>query len=268
MSTTNALRVYAGAVVHRRPLPPRYRFAYRVFSVLLDIDRLDEADRRLRLFSHNRFNLIAIQDRDHGPRDGSPWRPWIESLLRNVDVHLDGGRVSLLCYPRVLGYAFNPLSVWYCHHRDGSLRALLCEVRNTFGEWHGYLLHRNGAAMSWPVNDRAAKVFHVSPFLPRIGEYHFRFSRVDRHYSMAVTFREPERPGPSLVALQRGSRRPTTDSELLRCAVRMPLMTIKVITAIHWQALKLWWRGRRYFPRPPLTTPSVTEGLRSGTREQ
>lgn len=251
MSAGAALTIYPGVVVHTRVREPRYRFVYRVFSVLLDIDRLDETSGQLRLFSHNRFNLVSIHDRDHGPRDGSPWRPWVESVLGSAGIALDGGRISLLCYPRLLGYAFNPLSIWYCHHRDGSLRALLCQVSNTFGEWHGYLLHRDGDVMAWPVRDHAAKVFHVSPFLPRSGEYSFRFSEPGDHYSMAVTYREAGETRPSLTAIQKGTARGGSDTAILRCVGRTPLATIKVIAAIHLQALKLWWRGRRYHPRPP-----------------
>ncbi|PWG61273.1 DUF1365 domain-containing protein [Sediminicurvatus halobius] len=251
-----ALRLYRGTLIHERRRPPCYRFRYRVFSLLADIDRLDEAAATRRLFSHNRFNLLALHDRDHGPKDGSPLRPWIDAQLAEAGVDLAGGRVELLCYPRVLGYVFNPLSVWFCRHADGRLRAVLCEVRNTFGEWHGYLLHDGGAPLPEHLRDQAPKRFHVSPFLPREGHYRFRFSAPGERYSATVNWHDDADPEhPALIAVQFGSERPAGDAGLLWAALAVPLMTLKVIAAIHWQALKIWLRGGRFHrkPAPPAT---------------
>ena len=148
--------LYRGWVLHQRRTDPPARFRYRVFMLLLDLDRVAEVERRCRLFGHNRLRPVALYDRDHGPRDGSPLRPWIDGVLARQGIELAGGRVRLLCYPRVMGRAFNPLSLWYCEHADGGLRAVLCEVRNTFGEWHGYLLHDGGlvAAGRWRIRPR------------------------------------------------------------------------------------------------------------------
>jgi DUF1365 family protein len=253
-----ALRLYRGTVTHRRFEHPAYRFGYRVFSLLLDIDRVAQAAASHRLLSHNRFNLFSIHDRDHGPKDGSAWRPWLDAVLRAPDIDLEGGRVFLLCYPRVLGYVFNPLSIWYCHHADGSLRAVLCEVRNTFGDWHGYLLHRDGDALAWPLRHAAAKVFHVSPFLPVSGEYRFRFSEPAAEVALTVAYYRNVGAAPTLIAVQRGQRLPATDAALLRCALQIPLMTVKVIGAIHWQALKIWLRGARYHRRPEPPTTEIS----------
>ena len=251
MAADAALSIYTGRLVHERRIAPRYRFAYRVFSLLLDIDRLDEADRAHRFFSHNRFNLIGFDDRDHGPKDGSPLRPWIDARLAAAGIDLDGGRIELLCYPRVLGYVFNPLSLWFCRHADGSLRAVLCEVRNTFGEWHGYLLHDNGAAMAERLRDQAGKVFHVSPFLPREGHYRFRLQAPAARYGATVNWHaSAEGDAPALIAVQTGARCRGGDRGLLRVALTVPLLTLKVIGAIHWQALKIWLRGGRFHRRP------------------
>jgi len=251
-----ALQLYRSEVMHRRNGQPSYRFSYRVFNLLADVDRLDEAASAHRWFSHNRRNLIAIHDRDHGPKDGNTLRPWIDAVLADAGVGLAGGRVRLLCYPRVLGYVFNPLSLWFCHHADGSLRAVLCEVRNTFGEWHGYLLHNDGEPMTWPVRDSLAKVFHVSPFLPVAGWYRFRFTRPGDSYAMTVHYYAgSDDRKPQMVALQQGRERPANDQELLRAALTMPLMTLKVMAAIHWQGLRIWLSGGRYHtkPQPPRT---------------
>ena len=169
-------QIYRGQVMHRRLVDTPYRFEYAVFSLLLDIDRLADTVDRSRLFSYNRPNLFAFYDRDHGPGDGQPLRPWLENHLQGCGIRLEGGRIQLLCFPRILGYAFNPLSVWYCYHRDGDLRAVLCEVSNTFGERHGYLLHEQGQAMAFPVRASRSKCFHVSPFLPMRLQYRFRLT--------------------------------------------------------------------------------------------
>ena len=245
--------LYVGSVAHRRRQAPSHRFRYRVFMLLLDLDRLDQLDRSSWLFGHNRLRPLSLYDRDHGPKDGSPLRPWIDAVLCDAGVHLQGGRVRLLCYPRVFGHAFNPLSLWYCEHADGSLRAVLCEVRNTFGEWHGYLLHEGGRPMEWPVRASARKCFHVSPFLPDNGGYRFRLDAPEQRLRVAVTYQDA---GQGLAAVQQGDRRELTDGELARALAGVPLLSLKVVGGIHWEALKLWLRGARLYRKPP---PPVTE---------
>jgi hypothetical protein len=241
-------RLYVGEVMHRRFFPVRYRFAYRVFSLLLDIDRIDAAARATAMFSHNRFNLLAFHDADHGPRDGSPLRPWLERSLARFGVELEGGRVDLLCFPRVLGYTFNPLAIWYCRHRDGSLRAVLLEVSNTFGERHGYLLHDNGAPLAWPVRQARAKCFHVSPFVGMQAEYRFRLSEPGERLEIGI--RELQDDRLMLVAAQVGRAEPFPSASLLRALLAVPFLTFKVVALIHWQALKIWLRGATFFPKP------------------
>ncbi|MDN3516151.1 DUF1365 domain-containing protein [Aquisalimonas lutea] len=240
--------LYTGTVTHRRFGDVPYRFSYRVPSLLLDIDGIDAAVRGLRLLSRNRFNLFGFHDRDHGPGDGSPLRPWIDGVLAEAGVALAGGRVLLLCMPRVLGYGFNPLSLWYCYHADGSLRAVLCEVRNTFGERHGYLLHGQGRPMASPVRDQAGKVFHVSPFFPVAGHYRFRLAPPGASFTTAVGYHQGGRT--RLAAVQQGRRRPLRDRELLRAAWRYPFAGRAVMAAIHWQALKIWLRGGQLHRKP------------------
>jgi hypothetical protein len=241
--------VYLGEVMHQRQDKHAYRFVYRVFSLLLDVDELPGLSRRLRFFSHNRFNLFSLRDRDHGARDGTPLREWAvrELLARGID--LEGGSIRLLCFPRVLGYVFNPLSIWYCEHRDGSLRAVICEVRNTFGEMHHYFLCRgDGAPMDWRAEHRASKVFHVSPFLSQDMEYHFRFLAPDARIGVYID----EYQGDALVFKACISARsvPLTDDRLIGMFCGMPLLPFKVMAAIHWQALKLWWRGAKFHRMP------------------
>ncbi|MCC5810069.1 MAG: DUF1365 domain-containing protein [Ectothiorhodospiraceae bacterium] len=250
-------RLYLGNVSHRRHVAPFYRFRYRLASVLVDIDSLDRQLQGLRLFSRNRFNLYSLHDADHGPKDGTPWRPWIEGILADAGITLEGGRVLLLCTPRVLGYGFNPLSLWYCHHADGGLRAILCEVRNTFGEWHGYVLHQNGAALEHsPICAEAVKRFHVSPFFPVSGDYRFRLTAPGDNVTVSVRLLQDA--SPRLTAVQQQRAHPLTDAHLLRAALSYPLMPFKVIVAIHWQALKLWIRGARFHRKPPPPEETVS----------
>lgn len=241
--------LYSGQVMHRRLDRLTYRFTYRVFSLFLDLDEVPALDRRLRFFSHNRFGLLSMYDRDHGPRDGSPLRPWVESLLRGRGIDLEGGSISLLCFPRVLGWVFNPLSVYYCRHRDGSLRAVICEVRNTFGGMHHYVLAPlGGDAMDWDGEYRVRKQFHVSPFIAPHAEYCFRF--LEPGGRVRVYISEFSRGSPLLQASIAGKRIELTDTNIVGECARLPLLPLKVIVAIHWQALKLWLRGARFHRMP------------------
>ncbi len=249
-------KIYFTQVMHRRLFPVRYRFAYRVFSLLLDIDRIEQDAKRLKLLSHNRFNLFSFMDKDHGPRDGSPLRPWVEQALRHHGISLNGGRIMLLCFPRVLGYGFNPLSIYYCYDANETLRAVLCEVKNTFGEQHGYLLHGGGKTLDWPVRDSARKCFHVSPFISMDAEYHFRLSEPAEHLSIGI--REYQQGRLMLVAAQTGTGEALSDAGLSRAFLRYPLMTAKIIIMIHWQALKIWLKGGRFHRQPAAPAQEIT----------
>ncbi|APZ42367.1 DUF1365 domain-containing protein [Acidihalobacter ferrooxydans] len=247
-------RLYRSTVMHQRHDRFGYRFEYRLFTLLLDIDRIDEACARSRLLRHNRRAPLAFHDRDHGPRDGSALRPWIDSLLGEAGIDLDGGQVLLLALPRLWGYGFNPLSLWYCRHRDGSLRAVIAEVSNTFGECHHYLLHDAGQPLAWPLRKQAEKLFHVSPFIGMRAQYHFHLAEPGD--TLGVAIREYQDDALLLVATQTGQGTALTDRALLAALARFPLASFKVITLIHWQALKLWLRRAPLFHKPP---PSVED---------
>jgi len=240
--------------MHRRLFPVQYRFVYRVFSLLLDLDALEQTGTRW--LSIGRFNLFSFYPADHGPRDGSPLRPWIDRVLAARGIDLDGGRVKLLCFPRVLGYGFNPLSLWYCFDRSGALRAILAEVHNTFGEQHCYLLGSDGAPHRAGLTDGADKVFHVSPLIGMQARYRFRLAEPGER--LAVLIREYQDDRLMLVASQSGEGITLSDQALLRAFRRTPLMTLKVIAAIHWQALKIWLRGAPYFPKPAPPAQEIT----------
>jgi DUF1365 family protein len=253
---TDLSRLYLTRVMHRRLFPVDYRFSYRVFSLLLDLDRLESTASGLKALSIDRFNLLSFRRRDHGPRDGSSLKVWAVGMLRQHDIELAGGKILLLCFPRLLGCGFNPLSVWYCLHRDGSLRAVICEVNNTFGEHHFYLLHRRGETMDWPVRAELDKRFHVSPLIGMQARYRFRLSRPAERLVLGIEeFQEGKR---MLVATQSGEMRPLTDAQLLRAFIRTPLMTFKVVFAIHWQALKILLRGAPFYRKPTPPEEQVT----------
>jgi uncharacterized protein len=240
--------VYACEVMHQREFPVQYRFRYRVFGMLFDIDRLEPLAAAHRWFSLDRFNLFSLRTRDHGRRDGSPWRPWIEARLEEHGIALEGGRIRLLAMPRLFGHAFNPLSVWYCEHRDGSLRAILLEVRNTFGEHHHYLLHDAGRALEGPVLGEKPKAFHVSPFIGMGARYRFRLDPPGP--MLRILIEEYEGEERMLIASQTGQARDFSDRTLLRILFTMPWATLQTLVLIHWQALKIWLRGGRFHRKP------------------
>jgi DUF1365 family protein len=248
--------LYPSRVMHRRLVAPFYRFVYRLFYLLLDVDRIDELHARLRLFSRNRFNLVSFHDRDHGGGADEGLRAWAERLLASGGVRLDGGRIRLLCLPRLLGFGFNPIAIWYCEHRDGTLRAIVAEVRNTFGEKHCYLLASGGRPIAYEGPHDKDKCFHVSPFLDLAGRYQFRFGEPGE--TVRVLIHETREGAPLLDATLAGERRALTDGALLREALLMPWMTLKVVAGIHWEALKLWLRGARFHRKPAPPEPEFT----------
>lgn len=246
----DAATLYLCQVMHRRYRPVTYLFRYRVFSLLLDIDRLAELDRASRLFSVDRFNLFSFHCRDHLPRGESDLRGWVNRVLHDHGIDGSALRVRLLCMPRVLGWGFDPLSIWYCEDAQGQPVAAICEVRNTFGERHYYLLRP--AAASWPLREAHAKEFHVSPFMDLRGRYAFVLGRPDDGLKVAIQLSDED--GPKLAATQLGRRRSLTTRALLGAFFRIPLQTGKVLGAIHWHALKIWLSGVPFHskPKPPL----------------
>lgn len=246
--------VYEGIVTHQRMRPRRHRFSYRVFWVLLDIDRLADTASSTRLFSHNRPNLFSFRDRDHGPRDGTPLRPWIDGVLADAGLET-GGRVRILCFPRMFGFVFDPLSLWFCEDPSGDLSAILYEVHNTFGESHSYLLHVNAPET---IEHRWDKRFYVSPFIDMEATYEFTLREPAERLSVAV--RQADTDGHLFSASMTGRRVPFSTATLARLFFTHPLMTLKVVAGIHWEALRLWRKGAPYRSRPEAPEPvSVPE---------
>jgi DUF1365 family protein len=251
--------VYVGRVMHHRLAPRRHRFSYGAFAMLFDIDELPELDRRFALFGHNRARPVAFHDADHGPGDGSDRRAWVEGHMRAHGIPVPGGAIRILCLPRLLGYVFNPISVWFCFDREERLAAVLYEVRNTFGERHSYLLPVPEAG---PVlRQSCAKAFHVSPFLPVAGEYRFRLTQPGE--TMMLQIQHLVGGEPRLIALQTGTRSSLEQGAMMRVLLRFPLMTLKVMAAIHFEALRLWLKNVPLHRHTAATAPAVT-GLPRG----
>jgi DUF1365 family protein len=249
-----ASALYVGAVAHRRLRPRRHALRYRTFALLIDLDELAELAARLRLFSHNRFNLFSFHDRDHGS-GGSSLRAEIEAHARRAGIDLDGGAIRILAMPRILGYVFNPLSLYFCHDRGGALRAILYEVSNTFGERHSYFIPVEPGEAA-PIRQACAKQFYVSPFMAMDMDYQFTVTPPGETVSIAIAL--CDRDGLMLTATQNQKRVALTDLALARVFLTHPLLTLKVIVGIHVEALVLWLKGVRLHARPLKPDRSVT----------
>lgn len=252
---TSAL--YAGDVTHVRLRPKRHALRYRLVQGLFDLDELPALGRRLRLFGHNRAAPISFHEADHGEGSGR-LRDWVEGRLTAEGLEGPWGPIQVLCMPRMLGYVFNPLSVYFCHDRSGVWKAVVYEVNNTFGERHSYVLPVEGERDL--ARQNCDKAFYVSPFMQMDLRYDFRLGRVDER--LLVEVRASDDQGPMLDARFVGARRALTDAALLRALAAYPLMTFKVMAAIHWEALKLWLKGVRLVPRAG-AAPAMPEPLSS-----
>ena len=257
MSARWASALFDGAVLHKRLTPRRHALRYRMFWMSFDLDEIDALHDGLRLFSRNRFNLLSLFDRDHLDGSGTPLRSQIERALAAAGLSDAGGAIRLLCMPRLLGHVFNPLSVYLCHRTDGTVGAVLYEVNNTFGQRHCYLAPSSAAAGA-VVRQRADKAFYVSPFMDMDLVYRFRVAPPGA--SVAVTVHAGTADGPVLATSFRGDRRPLSDATLIRAVLAHPLMTLKVVAGIHWEALKIWRKGVALRPRPPAPARAITIG--------
>ncbi|MEQ9449250.1 MAG: DUF1365 domain-containing protein [Rhodospirillaceae bacterium] len=244
--------IYIGEVVHERLRPTRHRLRYRVFSMLFDLDELPDLDRRFRLFGYNRRAPIAFFDSDHGPVTGEPLRPWVEARLRDAGLNLDGGAIRVLCYPRLFGYVFNPISVYFCYSRNGSLIATLYEVCNTYHERHTYVIPVEQPARSI-IRQSCDKALYVSPFIGMKSRYRFRV--LPPAQTVRLVIRQEDEQGLLLAASFRGERRDMNAPWLARTLARFPLLTLKVMAAIHWEAAKLWIKRVKVIPHQPARAP-------------
>lgn len=240
-------RLYLGRVIHRRLRPAANRFSYRVFYLGVPLSRVEALENRW--FSVNRANLFSLRFADYGAQDGSHPLAWIRGLLADAGIDRADGEIWLQTFPRVLGYVFNPVSFWYCEDREGGVRAILCEVNNTFGERHRYLLaHADGRPIRRGETLGARKVFHVSPFNPVSGEYRFRFEMPGERSLARIDYCDAD--GDILHTSISGTAVPYSSAALLRAFFGYPWMTVGVIARIHWQALRLLGKRVPFFSKP------------------
>jgi DUF1365 family protein len=228
--------------MHQRLRPVLHRFVYPVCYVRLNLAQLDACNSRL--FGVDRWRPLSIRRRDYGPRDGSSLSQWMRALLRSHGMEADGD-IWLQTFPRIAGYAFNPISFWFCHGADGSLRAVLAEVNNTFGESHRYLLpvDANGATAD------VAKQLHVSPFCQLQGHYRFRFRHGPVRQFAAIDYHDAD--GLLIKTALGGRAVAMSERALLGVLLRFPLQGVGIVARIHWQALKLFLKRVPWFGKPP-----------------
>ncbi|SHG89177.1 hypothetical protein SAMN02745157_5008 [Kaistia soli DSM 19436] len=249
--------LFSGTVVHRRLRPKRHQLRYRVFWLLLDLDELDALDGRLRLFSRGRFNMLSFYDGDHGASDTMTLRQLVTGQLHAAGITQPIAAIRLLTMPRMFGYAFNPISLFFCHAPDGQLAAIVYEVHNTFGQRHSYIAAIDGPADSDNLFRHACqKQFYVSPFLGMDLDYDFAVRPPADAVSLAVN--GSDEAGIVIATSMTGERHAITDRSLLGAVFSHPLLTLKVIAGIHWEALKLWRKGVPLTRRPPPPSIAVT----------
>jgi len=250
---THTIDHIAGETFHGRRGGVQNAFRYGIDYVCLD---MEAKARGPRLFSRNGRNLTSLFDLDHGgvPKAGQG-AVWVRQILADHGLDVQG-RVLLLAQPRVVGHVFNPISFWLVHDTAEKLRVVIAEVSNTFGDRHSYLCHLDDLRPIEKTDRLAArKIFHVSPFQPVEGDYSFRFDIRDDRIGIWIDYTTGNG---GLLATLTGPRRPLTNGAILRACLRRPFGSRRVLGLIHWQALKLWWKGATYRVRPKPPVDDVT----------
>ena len=234
--------IYIGNVIHKRFKPKVHFFKYKVFSTLIDLSEINLLDKSLKIFSYNKFNIISFYDIDHGPRDGTPIKEWVIKNLIDNQINAEEIKIKLLCYPRIFGYVFNPLSVFFIYNKKSELISILYEVKNTFGEQHTYIFKINENDNL--IKNTCKKKFHVSPFIEMNCRYFFKILKPTKKISLIIDQYDDE--GKLLYASQDGNRIDLNNKNLILSYLRHPLMTFKIIAAIHFEAFKLWIKGIKF----------------------
>jgi uncharacterized protein len=256
---TPAASLYLGDVMHARMKPKGHRFNYSVYSLLIDLDRLDQAHKASRLFSVSRFNVMAFHEKDHGPEDGSPLAQHARDLLAASGSTCTVSRVLLLCYPRIFGYTFNPIAVYFLYDVTNTLVGVIYEVRNTFGEKHTYVAPvREGELSEAGLRQERDKLFHVSPFMGMAMRYRFRIRPPSGDVALRIL--ETDEQGPILAASFIGRQSGFGTASIIKAFLRIPLLTFKIVGGIHWEAMKLWFKGIRFHRSPPPPPPFSVDG--------
>ena len=237
--------IYNGQVIHKRFKPKVHYFKYKVFSLLIDLSELEKLDQNVNFFSFNKFNLISFYEKDHGERDGSSLKLWVKKNLEKNKIQVNNIKIKILCYPRIFGFVFNPLSVFYVYNLDDQLISILYEVKNTFGEQHTYIF--KVTKDSNLIQNNCSKKFHVSPFIEMNCNYFFRLLKPGNKISVVIDQYENENK--ILYASQDGVRSDFSTKQLVKSYLKHPVMTFKIILAIHFEAFKLWAKGIKFIKK-------------------
>ena len=237
-------KIYTGKVIHRRFKPKNHYFKYSVFSLLIDLDDLEEINKNITIFSYNKFNIISFFDKDHGNRDGTSLKNWVKYNLKNIGIDETEVKVKVLCYPRIFGYVFNPLSVFFIYNKDNKIISIFYEVKNTFGEQHTYIFKTKDNNL---IKNHCDKKFHVSPFMDLNSTYNFKILKPGNKLSVIIDQRDSD--GKLLFASQDGEKIELNTKNLLISYLKHPLMTFKVISAIHFEALRLWVKRIKFIKK-------------------
>ncbi len=231
--------IYIGSVIHKRFKPKKHFFKYSVFSLFLDLDEISVLNEKIPFFSYNKFNILSFFDNDHGYRDGSSIKDWLIQVLQKKNISTRNIKIKILCYPRIFGYVFNPLSIFFIYDSNSNPIAILYEVKNTFGEQHTYVFKID--IKNKQIFNNCKKKFYVSPFMDLESNYFFKVLIPNERLSVIIDQRDKE--GKLFFASQDGERVKLSAKNLLISYLKHPLMTLKIISAIHYEALKLWMKG-------------------------
>ena len=237
--------IYSGNVVHKRFKPKVHYFKYKVFSLLIDLSEIESMEKNLKIFSFNKFNIISFYNKDHGARDGSSIKDWVINNLKKNNIDTNDIKIKLLCYPRIFGYVFNPLSVFYIYDKNLNLISILYEVKNTFGEQHTYIF-KTGIRHNL-LQHMCKKKFHVSPFIEMNCIYFFRLLKPGNKISVIID--QNDEDGKILYASQDGVKSDLTNVNLIKSYLKHPLMTFKIILAIHFEAFRIWTKGIKFIKK-------------------
>ena len=235
--------IYNGEVNHTRFKPVKHFLNYKTFSLFIDLDEIQQLDKSISIFSHNKFNIFSFYNKDHGDRDGNCLKKWVISNLKKYKIEGNISKIKILCYPRIFGYVFNPLSIFYCYENE-KLKSIFYEVKNTFNEQHTYIFKiKDGEE----IKQKCKKKFYVSPFMDM--ETFYNFKLIDPSQRLSVMIKQTDAEGTVLTATQTGDKKEFNFKQLLINFFRYPLMTLKIISSIHFEALLLWKKGAIYRKR-------------------
>ena len=235
--------IYNGEVNHTRFKPVKHFLNYKTFSLFIDLDEIEQLDKSISIFSHNRCNIFSFYNKDHGDRDGNCLKRWVISNLKKYKIEGNISKIKILCYPRIFGYVFNPLSIFYCYENE-KLKSIFYEVKNTFNEQHTYIFKiKDGEE----IKQKCKKKFYVSPFMDM--ETFYNFKLIDPNQRLSVMIKQTDAEGTVLTATQTGYKKEFNFKQLLINFFRYPLMTLKIISSIHFEALLLWKKGAIYRKR-------------------